>query len=49
MMEGSTFGEIALEQRIPRTASAVTITECELATLSYDSFRKLLGKIYERI
>ncbi|KAL4454923.1 hypothetical protein ABPG74_006305 [Tetrahymena malaccensis] len=46
---GNSFGEVALEQRIPRTASAVTITPCQLATLSYDSFRKLLSKIYERI
>lgn len=32
------FGEIAIEQRIPRTASVVAKTECVFATLSYDSY-----------
>ena len=32
------FGEIAIEQKMPRTATAVTRTECHFAILSYDSY-----------
>ncbi|CAD8085306.1 unnamed protein product [Paramecium primaurelia] len=43
------FGEIAIEQRIPRTASVVAKTECVFATLSYDSYQKVLGQYQEKI
>ncbi len=40
---GEYFGEIAIEQRIPRTASVVTKTECSMAILTYDSYQRILG------
>ncbi|CAK89215.1 unnamed protein product (macronuclear) [Paramecium tetraurelia] len=43
------FGEIAIEQRIPRTASVVAKTECVFATLSYESYQKVLGQYQEKI
>ncbi|CAD8097805.1 unnamed protein product [Paramecium sonneborni] len=43
------FGEIAIEQRIPRTASVVTKSECIFATLSYDSYQRVLGQYQEKI
>jgi hypothetical protein len=41
--EGDYFGEIALEQRIPRTASVVSKTECTVGVLTYESYQKILG------
>lgn len=32
------FGEIAIEQRIPRTATVITKCECVCAVLSFDSY-----------
>jgi len=35
------FGEIALQHRVPRTASIITRTDCHLAVLSYESYNRL--------
>ncbi|KAM3135022.1 hypothetical protein pb186bvf_012846 [Paramecium bursaria] len=43
------FGEIAIEQRIPRTATVLTKTDCTFATISYDSYQKVLGEYQEQI
>lgn len=40
--DGDHFGEIALMQHIPRTATIVTATSCWLLSLSYDQFHPLL-------
>lgn len=40
--DGDHFGEIALMQHIPRTASIVTATPCWLLSLSYNHFHPLL-------
>jgi CRP-like cAMP-binding protein len=32
------FGEIAIEQRIPRTASVITKSPCDLGVLTYESY-----------
>ncbi|NOU93763.1 ATP-binding cassette domain-containing protein [Paenibacillus sp. LMG 31456] len=40
--DGDHFGEIALMQHIPRTASVVTLTPCLLLSLSYDHFHPLM-------
>ena len=39
--EGEFFGEIALLQKITRTATAVTVTECQLLFLDADDFEGL--------
>ncbi|CAD8094249.1 unnamed protein product [Paramecium sonneborni] len=43
------FGEIAIEQRIPRTASVIAKSECVFATLSFDSYQRVLGQYQEKI
>ncbi|WP_158606854.1 ABC transporter transmembrane domain-containing protein [Paenibacillus ginsengarvi] len=40
--DGDHFGEIALMQHIPRTATIVTVTACWLLSLSYDHFHPLV-------
>ncbi|MFD0696327.1 ABC transporter transmembrane domain-containing protein [Paenibacillus sp. GCM10027628] len=40
--DGDHFGEIALMQRIPRTASIITMVPCLLLSLSHDQFHPLL-------
>jgi ATP-binding cassette subfamily B protein len=40
--DGDHFGEIALMQHIPRTATIVTATPCWLLSLSYDHFHPLV-------
>jgi ATP-binding cassette subfamily B protein len=40
--DGDHFGEIALMQHIPRTATIVTVTPCWLLSLSYDHFHPLV-------
>lgn len=47
--EGKSFGDIALEQRIPRTATIMTKSECHFAVLSYESFKKLLSQNYFKV
>lgn len=42
--DGDHFGEIALMQHIPRTASIVTLTPCLLLSLSYDHFHPLMTR-----
>jgi len=42
------FGEIAIEQRVPRTATVITKSDCIFATLSYDSYQKVLGWLNEK-
>jgi ATP-binding cassette subfamily B protein len=40
--DGDHFGEIALMEHIPRTATIVTATSCWLLSLSYDHFHPLM-------
>jgi ATP-binding cassette subfamily B protein len=40
--DGDHFGEIALMEHIPRTASIITVTPCLLLSLSYDHFHPLM-------
>lgn len=42
--DGDHFGEIALMQHIPRTATIVTATPCWLLSLSYDRFHPLVTR-----
>ncbi|MBO9610829.1 MAG: ATP-binding cassette domain-containing protein, partial [Paenibacillaceae bacterium] len=42
--DGDHFGEIALMQHIPRTASIVTLKPCLLLSLAYDHFHPLMTR-----
>jgi ATP-binding cassette subfamily B protein len=42
--DGDHFGEIALLQHIPRTATVVTATSCLLLSLSHDHFHPLMER-----
>ena len=47
LKDGDTFGELALIQNGKRTATAVTIENCELFVLNGVTFREILKKINE--
>ena len=47
--DGQTFGYMALENRSnKRTSTAVTITDCELATLNKEEYFELLGGVHHK-
>lgn len=48
LAEGSSFGEIALVSKVPRTASVVAVTNCRLLVLQWESIEKL-SKTHTRI
>jgi CRP-like cAMP-binding protein len=39
---GGHFGELALEHKLPRTASVYTKTECDLAVITYEKYQILI-------
>ena len=47
--KGKHFGEMALESRQPRSASIIAKTDCDLAVLTFDSFRVLMTKHLQKI
>ncbi|CAD8117941.1 unnamed protein product [Paramecium sonneborni] len=42
-MEGDQFGEIAIEQKVTRTATVAAKTEVILAVITYDLYQRILG------
>jgi CRP-like cAMP-binding protein len=48
LSEGVGFGELALINNAPRSATIVTTTECYFATLEKKSFKEIMGKIYKK-
>jgi len=47
--EGDHFGEIALESRIPRTATVVAKSPSSCAILTFELFHRCLGAFNDRI
>lgn len=46
MRAGDSFGEIALTKQMPRTATILCKEETHFATLTRESFNKLLSEYY---
>eukprot|EP01017_Pseudomicrothorax_dubius_P025299 TRINITY_DN2714_c0_g1_i11.p1 TRINITY_DN2714_c0_g1~~TRINITY_DN2714_c0_g1_i11.p1 ORF type:complete len:208 (-),score=40.99 TRINITY_DN2714_c0_g1_i11:1384-2007(-) len=46
---GVTFGEIALRQSIPRTATIVAKEETHLAVLTHEAYNKIIGTILKNL
>lgn len=44
MSTGQTFGEIALHNQIPRTATIVCSGDCHFAVLTRETFKRMLCK-----
>ncbi|CAI2373140.1 unnamed protein product [Moneuplotes crassus] len=44
LKDGSSFGELALINNTPRSATIVTLTETHFATMNKDDFKRMLGK-----
>jgi CRP-like cAMP-binding protein len=48
LKEGQTFGELALTNNAPRTASILSLTDCELAAISRDDYEKVIKRIEQK-
>ncbi|KAM3139518.1 Cyclic nucleotide-binding domain-containing protein 2 [Paramecium bursaria] len=47
--QGEVFGEIAIEQKVTRTATIVTKTDCTFAIITYDLFQRILSAFQYQI
>ncbi|CAI2372049.1 unnamed protein product [Moneuplotes crassus] len=48
LKEGGSFGELALINNTPRSATICTVTECHFATIQKDDFKLTLGKVMRK-
>ena len=46
--KGMSFGELALLKRAPRAGTVVTLTDCFFATITADSYERVLKRNHTR-